>query len=114
MSDSGIWERRDKEENFVFSKVLCWSTINRALILAKKLNKKIHKSWVVTRELIYEAIMENGYDKKRGVFTQSFESKKMDSALLLMPGLGFIKYENPENDPHSSGDLGGIKRRRFN
>lgn len=96
LSDSGIWERRDREENFVFSKVLCWSTINRAIILAKKLNKKIHKSWLITRKLIYEAIMEKGYDKKRGVFIQSFECKNMDSALLLMPRLDFIKYENPK------------------
>lgn len=96
MPDSGIWERRDHEENFVFSKVLCWATLNRAIKLAKKLNKKVHKSWIVTRKLIYEAIMEKGYDKNRGVFIQSFESKVMDSALLLMPQLDFIKYENPK------------------
>jgi GH15 family glucan-1,4-alpha-glucosidase len=43
---------------------------------------------------IAKAIEERGYDEKRGVFVQAFGTKQMDAALLILPQVGFVEYED--------------------
>ena len=38
--DKGIWEFRAEDRHFTFSKVLCWTAIDRAIKVAKLLGKK--------------------------------------------------------------------------
>ena len=94
--DRGIWEIRGETRQFVFSKVLCWVAIDRAIRIACLLEKH---TWAETHvqllEDIYEDICENGWNDEIGAFTQSYGSKELDSANLLMAEYGFLEHDDP-------------------
>ena len=91
--DCGIWEWRDKPQHFVHSKALCWSAIERGIRLADdSMRRAPTRRWRSVQNEIQEAIEKRGYDSKRGVFVQAFDSKDMDAALLILPQTGFVEY----------------------
>jgi GH15 family glucan-1,4-alpha-glucosidase len=93
--DQGIWEMRGKPRHFVQSKVMCWAALDRGIRLSKELKRiaPIQK-WEKVRSEIQKSIEENGYDSKRGVFIQAYGRPNMDAALLLLPTVGFIEYDD--------------------
>lgn len=93
--DCGIWEMRCEPRHFVHSKVMCWVALDRGIKLAEFLHKDVPLAqWRQTREDIRQAVEENGYDAKRGVFIQAFGYPQMDAALLLLPMWGFLDYHD--------------------
>lgn len=52
------------------------------------------EAWKKTRDEIRRAVEDKGYDKKRGIFTQTFEDGYLDGASLLMLHVGFIDYKD--------------------
>lgn len=93
--DKGIWEIRAEEKHFTFSKVLCWVAIDRAISIAKIINKEEYlKWWEPLANTIKEDIYKNGWNEKTQSFTQSYGSEYQDAANLLMEPYGFIKAED--------------------
>jgi GH15 family glucan-1,4-alpha-glucosidase len=93
--DHGIWEMRGKPKNYVHSKVMCWSALNRGIALADELGRNAPvERWRQAREQVRAAVEEYGYDQKRGIFVQSFDNSCLDAALLRIPGVGFIDYRD--------------------
>jgi GH15 family glucan-1,4-alpha-glucosidase len=93
--DRGIWEWRGGRRHFVHSKALCWAALDRALALAKACMRKApERRWRQTRDEIRRAIERRGYDEDRGVFVQVFDGKALDAALLRLPVVGFVDYED--------------------
>jgi GH15 family glucan-1,4-alpha-glucosidase len=93
--DRGIWEWRAGRRHFTHSKVLCWGALDRALALAKACMRKApEQRWRSARDQIREAVEERGYDKRRGVFVQIFDRKGLDAALLRLPVVGFVDYDD--------------------
>jgi GH15 family glucan-1,4-alpha-glucosidase len=91
--DHGIWEIRGEPRNYVHSKVMCWSAINRGITLAEELERKAPVDrWRRVREQVHEAVERHGYDSRRGIFVQAFENDYLDAALLRIPSVGFIEY----------------------
>ncbi|WP_417444355.1 glycoside hydrolase family 15 protein [Joostella sp.] len=90
-TDKGIWEFRTEEKHFTFSKVLCWVAVDRALRVAKMLNKtrKIDK-WSALEKEIKDDIHENAWNGEVNAFTQFYGSKDLDASVLLMEPYGFI------------------------
>ncbi|KAF2088455.1 glycoside hydrolase family 15 protein [Saccharata proteae CBS 121410] len=96
--DMSIWEVRGKKQNFVYSKIMLWVAIDRALRLAQKRGFPCPKMWQwrSTRDEIYEDIMEKGYNKRMGCFVQSYEANEiLDSAVLIAPLVFFIAPNDP-------------------
>lgn len=94
--DSGMWEMRGKPRHFVQSKAACWAAIDKGIRLAEECVRKApEKEWRKARGEIRDYLEHEGYDEKRGVFVQAVGSKAMDAALLLLPMLGFIDYDDP-------------------
>ncbi len=52
------------------------------------------RRWQKVRKEIAETIQARGYDEQRGVFTQCFDEPELDAALLLLPVLGFVEFED--------------------
>jgi GH15 family glucan-1,4-alpha-glucosidase len=50
------------------------------------------RRWKKAREEIREAIEARGYERERGVFVQCFDGCALDSALLLLPVVGFVSF----------------------
>ena len=95
LPDKGIWEFRNEDQHFTFSKLLCWVAIDRAIKISKIIqNGKSAKKWTPLRDEIKNDIMENGWNEKKGAFTQSYSSDHLDASILLMQPYGFIEAKN--------------------
>jgi GH15 family glucan-1,4-alpha-glucosidase len=93
--DRGIWEIRGKPRHFVHSKAMCWAALDRGVKLAEaSLRQAPLRRWRTERDEIREAIEREGYDSDRGVFVQAFGGNQLDSALLLLPEIGFVDWDD--------------------
>ncbi|HEY0848055.1 MAG TPA: glycoside hydrolase family 15 protein [Noviherbaspirillum sp.] len=95
-ADHGIWEVRGAPRHFVHSKVMCWAALNRGVLLAQEngLDAPVDH-WIAVREELRATIEREGYDARRGVFVQAFGNAYLDSALLLLPRVGFVAFDDP-------------------
>ncbi len=95
-ADKGIWELRTEERHFVFSKLLCWVAIDRAVKIGEILRKGSNDTkWVSLRAEIYDDIYKNGWNEEVQAYTQSYGSKDLDASTLLMENYGFIDAKDP-------------------
>lgn len=95
--DKGIWEFRTEERHFTFSKILCWTAIDRAIKVAKILGKKYKaEKWEPLAAEIKEDIMKNAWKESVQAFTQSYGSDELDTSVLLMESYGFIDAMDPK------------------
>ncbi|MGH7587534.1 MAG: glycoside hydrolase family 15 protein [Gemmatimonadota bacterium] len=96
--DFGIWEVRTEPRHFVHSKVMCWVALDRAVRLAEDRTHPLAGDvarWRKERDAVRASILENGVDPERGTFVQSYGSRHLDAALLLIPILGFLPIDDP-------------------
>lgn len=94
--DEGIWEVRGGQQHFVYSKLMCWVAVDRALRLAEKRSFPAERTrWLRVRDEIYETIMEEGWNAKRQVFVQHYNSDSLDAANLMMPLVFFVSPTDP-------------------
>jgi GH15 family glucan-1,4-alpha-glucosidase len=94
-ADRGIWEWQGDPKHFVHSKVMCWTTVDRGLKLAEACMRKApERRWRAARDEIADAVGSKGYDSKRGVFVQAFGETDLDAALLRLPMVDFIGYDD--------------------
>lgn len=95
--DEGMWEVREGTQHFVYSKVMCWVALDRALKLAEVYGFESEKDvWEKERAAIRAEVMEKGWSEEKQSFTLGFGSEKLDCAALLMPVLGFIEGSDPK------------------
>ena len=93
--DRGIWEMRGEPRHFVHSKAMCWAALDRGIRLAEEcLRKAPVKRWEKARDEVRAAIESEGYDPDRGVFVQTFGGSALDAALLLLPSVEFVAYDD--------------------
>jgi GH15 family glucan-1,4-alpha-glucosidase len=94
--DSGIWEMRNREEHFVYSKVMNWVALDRGIRLSeKRAFPANHARWICERDRIYEEVMARGWNEKRRAFTQFYGSDDLDASLLIMPLVFFLAPNDP-------------------
>jgi len=94
--DHGIWEIRGEPRHFLYSKLMCWVAVDRAIKLADRLDATDRVGrWKVSRDEIADAIMTRGWNERVGAFTQSFGSDALDASSLMMPIVGFIAADHP-------------------
>lgn len=91
-TDQSIWEFRNTENHFVFSKIMCWVAIDRAVNIASFLGKTEYQTeWKEEVDIIKADILEHGWNKELQTFTQTYDNSYVDSSLLLMEQYGFIE-----------------------
>jgi len=94
--DTGIWEMRNREDHFVFSKVMNWVALDRGQRLAdKRALPADREKWIRERDRIYEEVMTRGWNEERRAFTQSYGSDDLDASLLIMPLVFFMAPNDP-------------------
>ena len=93
--DKGIWEIRNTDHHFVFSKVMCWVALDRAIKIAQLLNRDYFvEVWGKEAFLIKEDVFANGWKEELQSFSQAYDNTYLDSSLLLMETYGFIEPSN--------------------
>lgn len=89
--DQSIWEFRNVERHFVFSKVMSWVALDRAIKIAEFLGKNDYAAkWQVEAAVIRDDIYTNGWNERLQSFTQAYDNEDVDSSLLLMEQYDFI------------------------
>jgi len=107
LPDAGIWEMRDRQEHFVYSKVMNWVALDRGLRLADKRALPADRAkWMRERDKIYEEVVAKGWNEKRQAFTQFYGSEDLDASLLIMPLVFFMA----PNDPRMIGTINAIQK----
>ena len=91
MPDKGIWEFRQEDQHFTFSKLLCWVAVDRAIKISELIQGgKSAKKWESLRTEIYNDIIDNAWSDDKQAFTQSYGTSHLDASVLLMEPYGFI------------------------
>jgi GH15 family glucan-1,4-alpha-glucosidase len=94
--DESIWEVRGGRREFLYSRVLCWAAIDRAVRLSQKRSFPAPLvRWHDVRDEIHQDIFTNFWDAKRRAFTQSKNSTSLDASALLMPLIRFVSPNDP-------------------
>lgn len=93
--DNGIWEFRGHKAHFVFSKVMCWVALDKAVRIADILERKYYsEEWRKEADIIKDDIVTNGWNEKLQSFTQSYDNEDVDSSLLLMEYYEFLQPDD--------------------
>ncbi|EJU03813.1 Six-hairpin glycosidase [Dacryopinax primogenitus] len=112
--DLSIWEVRNRERHFTYSKIMLWSAIffvvhfqvlfhhrvalDRGLRLADKRSLPCPKraDWLKARDELYEEIMEKAWYAPGGHYGQSYEEPHvLDASILVAPLVFFSSAADP-------------------
>ncbi|WP_246025266.1 trehalose-phosphatase [Saccharopolyspora antimicrobica] len=88
--DHGIWEERDVPRHHVYSKVMCWVTLDRAVKIAEAYGREADPSWVPLRDQISQDVVKNGWHPDVQAFTTAYEGSDLDAASLHVGLSGLI------------------------
>ncbi len=107
--DYGLWELRNGPFHFVYSKVMVWMALDRALRLAREgVIRGDEERWRRTRRRIREEVLERGFDPDLGAFKQSYERSVLDASNLLFPLQEFLPFEDPRVQSNLDRTLEGL------
>ncbi|MGH7987694.1 MAG: glycoside hydrolase family 15 protein [Candidatus Binataceae bacterium] len=94
--DETIWEFRTAREEYLFSRLMCWVALDRAIRLAWKRSFPAPIArWHEVRDTIYRDIMEHFWNPARGAFIQHKGSTAVDASCLIMPLMRIISPVDP-------------------
>ncbi len=104
--DHGIWELRLHPQNHVYSKVMCWLTLDRALAISRALRDEERPDWRALRDAIATDVLAKGYRDSVGAFTASYEDENIDAASLHVGLSGLV----PPDDPRFAATVRAVER----
>jgi GH15 family glucan-1,4-alpha-glucosidase len=105
--DNSLWEIRNPRRPFVHSKVMAWAGFDRAVRAVENYGLDgPARRWRGLRDRIHAEVCAYGFDADRNTFTQFYGSQGLDAALLLIPRVGFLGW----NDPRMVGTVEAIRR----
>ncbi len=94
--DSGIWEMRGAERWFTHSRVMVWAAFDRAIKAHERFGLAGPVArWRALRSRLEGEIEDQGFDKERNTYVQSYGSKEVDASLLILPQVGYVKASDP-------------------
>ncbi|OIJ68826.1 glycoside hydrolase family 15 protein [Streptomyces mangrovisoli] len=95
--DEGVWETRGERKPFLYSRLMCWVAIERAIRLANRRGLPAdHRHWRQCRDAIYRRIMDRGWSERRQAFVQYEGGDVLDASVLMMPLAKFIAPTDPK------------------
>jgi GH15 family glucan-1,4-alpha-glucosidase len=107
--DFGLWELRNGPFHFVYSKVMVWMGLDRAITLAEDgvIDGDVER-WRESCELIRKEVLEHGFDPELGAFRQSYERPVLDASNLLFPLLEFLSFDDPRVQLNLDATIDGL------
>lgn len=87
---------------------MCWVALDRAIRLANGAGLVGDVAgWAIERDAIRDAILEHGFSRELGAFTQTLDGNALDASVLMMPLVGFL----PSDDPRMRATVDRIRER---
>jgi GH15 family glucan-1,4-alpha-glucosidase len=95
--DEGIWETRGGPRKFLYSQLMCWVAMERAIRMANRRGLPADlERWRHARDAIYRRIMDRDWSSALNAFVQSEGAEVLDAAVLMMPLVKFISPTDPK------------------
>jgi trehalose 6-phosphate phosphatase len=93
--DHGIWEIRGNPRHHVYSKVMCWLTVDRAITLAERFDRTPEPGWTSLRQAIADEVLVKGWNDEVQSFTAAYDGTDLDAATLHIGLSGLIEPSDP-------------------
>ncbi len=93
--DHGIWEIRGEREHHVHSKVMCFHTVNRALVVHDCVIGRSNPAWGALREAIRADVVASGFNAEMSAFTGTYGGRWLDAAALSVGLTGLLDARDP-------------------
>ncbi len=93
--DHGIWEIRADRRHHVHSKVMCWLTVHRALLVQELVLGRREAAWERLRDEIQGDVLAHGFSERAGAFTAVYGSESIDAAALWVGLSGLVPADDP-------------------
>ena len=93
--DHGIWEARLPPRHHVYSKVMCWLTVDRALHVEALRGDPVRADWVELRDCIRANVLEHGWNEAAGAYSVAYGDEDIDASSLWVGLSGLV----PDDDP---------------
>jgi GH15 family glucan-1,4-alpha-glucosidase len=105
--DSGIWEVRGPRRHFTHSKVMAWVAFDRGVRYHDEFGRDgPFEQWRAVRDEIHAEVLARSWCEEKQAFAQSYDSDRLDAAVLLMPLTGFL----PADDPRVVSTVAALRR----
>jgi GH15 family glucan-1,4-alpha-glucosidase len=93
--DTGIWELRTQLNFHTFSQAMTWAAMHRGAGLAKKYGRlDLFARWQRLADEKRQTVLDRGFSRERGCFTQALDGIHPDAAILLLPTIGLVRPED--------------------
>lgn len=92
--DHGIWEARRAPKHNVYTKVMCWVTVDRAIRIAERFSRTMPGAWRRLRETIAEDVITRGWNEKVGAYTVAYGEDDLDAACLFVGLSGLLPADD--------------------
>lgn len=89
--DHGIWEMRLERRHHVHSKVMCWHTVDRALVVEEAVCGTRNPEWIALRSAIRQDVLARGWNSTLGAFSGAYERDFLDAAVLKIGLTGLLE-----------------------
>ena len=94
--DRSIWEVRGEPRHFVFSKVMCWVALDRAIQIAEATGRQGNvDGWREVAALIKEDVLARGWSESKKSFAQSYDTDILDASSLILSWVNLLPVDDP-------------------
>jgi trehalose 6-phosphate phosphatase len=93
--DSGIWEVRLAPSHHVYSKVMCWVAMDRAIRVFGRIGRAVPAEWTVVRDRIGKDVIANGWNASVGSYTAAYGRPDLDASALYIGLSGLLDPDDP-------------------
>jgi trehalose 6-phosphate phosphatase len=93
--DHGLWEARRPPRHYVYSKVMCWLSVDRGIRLLERQGRDVPEAWYPLREAIANNVLTQGWNEKAGAYTVAYGYEELDAAALWIGLSGLLPNDDP-------------------
>ena len=93
--DHGLWEARLAPRHHVYSKVMCWYTVDRAMQLADRHGMKLRPEWTALRDAIATNVTTHGWHEGSQAYTVAYGFSELDASSLWVGLSGMLADDDP-------------------
>jgi pentatricopeptide repeat protein len=92
--DHGLWEARLPPRHHVYSKVMCWLTVDKAIQL-ERYGMPVRPEWRELRDTIAENVLTHGWNEDVGAYTVAYGERELDASSLWIGLSGLLADDDP-------------------
>ncbi len=94
--DDGMWEARSGPRRYTSSLLMCWVAVERAIRMARRRGRPADlTAWNRARDEMHGTLVERGFNRELGAFTQTLDGSTLDASILLAPLVKFVAPDDP-------------------